>query len=190
MKSIEELEVRLNTLVNQMNVLEEEQLFGTLGLTEAEFNETLGYLRTRYFEIVDELDKLKKADYSDGEIDLLVNKKKSYEERDVYYDIRLSDSRDYIGEIRVTFVNPISFSGDIGYELKPEFRGNGYMIKALNVLKEPLRERGLVRPKLTVYPNNKASVRTIEKFGGKKIDTNGFYDTYQVDLEDDIKRVK
>ena len=42
------------------------------------------------------------------------------------------------------------------------------MLKALNVLKEPLRERGLTHPRLTVYPSNIPSVKTIERIIAKE----------------------
>lgn len=148
-------------------------------------------LKTEYIRILDELEKIKKADYSDGELDLIINEHKGNGDRDVYYDIRLTDTSVYIGKIRVTYANPVKFFGDIGYKIKKEYRGNGYMLKALNVLKKPLCERGLTHPRLTVYPSNIPSVKTIEKFGGKKVETTGFYDIYEVDLDDeDNKKVR
>ena len=47
-----------------------------------------------------------------------------------------------------------------------------------------LKERGLLHPKFTVFPNNIASVKTIEKFGGRKIGSTGFYDIYEADIEE------
>lgn len=191
MSSIKELESKLTRISAQLNTLHEEKIFGSDTLDNTSIDEMIGLLKTEYIRIVDELEKIKKADYSDGELDLIINEHKGNGDRDVYYDIRLTDTPVYIGEIRVTYANPVKFFGDIGYELKKEYRGNGYMLKALNVLKEPLRERGLTHPRLTVYPSNIPSVKTIEKFGGKKVETTGFYDIYEVDLDDeDNKKVR
>lgn len=192
-KTVEELEGRLSRLTAQLNTLYEEKLYGNHNSEDVSIDDLIAKLKEDYFRIVDEIEAARRADYSDGELDLLVNEHKSYDDRDVYYDIRLTNTPTYIGEIRVTYVNPVKFFGDIGYELKPEYRGNGYMFKALNVLKKPLRERGLTHPKFTVYPSNVASVKTIKKFGGEKIDSTGFYDIYEVDLdldEDTDKKVK
>ena len=188
MKTVEELEERLNRISVQLNTLYENRVFGNRYLDNDAIDELIAKLKEDYLRVVDEIDRVKKADYSDGELDLLINPIKGYEDKDVYYDIRITNTPVYIGEIRVTYSNPVKFLGDVGYELKPEHRGKGYMLKALNVLKEPLRERGLNRPKFTVYPSNIASVKTIQRFGGEKIDSTGFYDIYEVNLEDENEK--
>ena len=190
MATVRELENKLSRITAQLNTLEEEKIFGSDSIDKSTIDEMIGLLKIQYFKVVDELEAVKKADYSDGELDLLFNEKKSYFSKDVYYDIRLTNAAIYIGEIRVTYVNPTKFLGDVGYELKEEYRGKGYMLKALNLLKEPLREKGLVHPKFTVFPSNIASVKTIQKFGARKIGTTGFYDIYEADIEEDVKRVK
>lgn len=188
MKTVEELEGRLSRISAQLNTLYENKMYANLDLDEDTIDDLIGKLKEDYIRIVDEIDKVRKADYSDGELDLIINPRKGYEDKDVYYDIRITNTPVYIGEIRVTYSNHVKFLGDVGYELKPEHRGKGYMVKALNVLKEPLRERGLNRPKFTVYPSNIASVKTIQKFGGEKIDSTGFYDIYEVNLEEDTDK--
>lgn len=193
MSTVRELEAKLSRISAQLNTLQEEKIFGSDTLDKTTIQEMIDLLKEQYFRVVDELEMIKKADYSDGELDLLINEHKGNGTNDVWYDIRLTNTPIYIGEIRVTYCNPIKFFGDIGYELKKEYRGNGYMLKALNVLKEPLRERGLIHPRFTVYPSNIPSVKTIEHFGGKKVDTTGFYDIYQVDIDSEdteVKRVK
>lgn len=191
MKTVEELEGRLSRISAQLNTLYEDKIYGVLNMDDETIEDLIGKLKEEYMRIVDEIDRVKKADYSDGELDLIINPRKGYGDRDVYYDIRITNTPVYIGEIRVTYANPVKFFGDVGYELKPEHRGKGYMVKALNVLKQPLRENGLNKPKFTVYPSNVASVKTIQKFGGEKIDSTGLYDIYEVDLEEDNdKKVK
>ena len=190
MKKVKELEARLSRISAQLNTLQEEKIFGSDTLDKTTIEEMIGLLKEEYFKIVDELEVIKKADYSDGELDLLINEHKGNGTNDVWYDIRLTNTPVYIGEIRVTYCNPIRFLGDVGYELKKEYRGHGYMLKALNVLKEPLIERGLIHPKFTVFPSNIPSVKTIEHFGGKKVGTTGFYDIYEADLEEDAKKIR
>ena len=191
MSTVQELEKKLSRISAQLNTLQEEKIFGSDTYDKSTIDEMMGLLKIQYFKVVDELESIKQADYSDGELDLIINKHKGVADRDIYYDIRFSNTPVYIGEIRVTYINPVKFYGDIGYELKPEFRGNGYMLKALNILKQPLTERGLTKPKFTVFPDNIASVKTIEHFGGVKIGSTGFYDIYEANIaEDNSKKVK
>lgn len=159
MSRVKELESKLTRISAQLNTLQEEKIFGSDTVDKADINEMISLLKEQYFKIVDELETIRQADYSDGELDLLVNDHKRNGTNDVWYDIRLTNTPVYIGEIRVTYCNPIKFLGDIGYEIKKEYRGNGYMLKALNVLKQPLREKGLTHPRLTVYPSNIPSVK-------------------------------
>ena len=188
MGRIKELESRLSRILIQLNALQEDKLFGDDIYDNVSIDEKINLLKEQYIEIVNELEKLKAADYSDGELDLLINTRKGNGTNDIWYDIRLTNTPVYIGKIRVTFCNPIKFLGNVGYEINKEYRGNGYMLKALNVLKEPLRERGLTYPVFTVKPENIPSVKTIERFGGKKIDSNAFYDVYEVDIDEEIKK--
>ena len=57
----------------------------------------MGVLKIEYFKVVDELEAIRQADYSDGELDLIINKNKGNGERDVYYNIRLTNTPVYIG---------------------------------------------------------------------------------------------
>ena len=188
MSTVQELEKKLSRISAQLNTLHEEKIFGSDTLDKSSIDEMMGVLKIEYFKVVDELEAIRQADYSDGELDLIINKHKGNGERDVYYNIRLTNTPVYIGEIRVTYINPVKFYGDIGYELKPEYRGNGYMLKALNVLKEPLIKKGLTKPKFTVFPDNIPSVKTIEHFGGVKIGSTGFYDIYEANIEEDTDK--
>ena len=188
MEEIKKLERRLNDICAQLNYLYEDKMYGSSSLDPESIEYLISELKLEYLRITDRLESLKKPNYSDGELDLLINELKSYQDKDVYYDIRLSNSPLYIGEIRVTYYNPTRFLGDIGYELKPEYRGNGYMLKALNVLKEPLIKKGLTKPKFTVFPDNIPSVKTIEHFGGVKIGSTGFYDIYEANIEEDTDK--
>ena len=133
MKTVEELEGRLSRISAQLNTLYENKMYANLDLDEDTIDDLIGKLKEEYIRIVDEIDRVRKADYSDGELDLIINPRKGYEDKDVYYDIRITNTPVYIGEIRVTYSNPVKFLGDVGYELKPEHRGKGYMLKALKI---------------------------------------------------------
>lgn len=121
--------------------------------------------------------------YSNGIINVGLDSEyfDSNEER---YVITLTSSDKVIGNIMVSYKIVDKFLANIQYELVREARGNGYMIQALELLREPLIEKGLSKPYISVDPENIPSVRTIEKFGGKKIDNDDWFDTYEIDLQE------
>lgn len=57
--------------------------------------------------------------------------------------------------------------GHIGYNTRPSRRGKGYATAALALVLEEARRQGLARVMLTVEGENPASIRVIEKNGGK-----------------------
>ncbi len=59
--------------------------------------------------------------------------------------------------------------GNIGYQIRPSARGKGYATIALSLALARLRELGLERALLTCDSANVASVRAIEKNGGRRI---------------------
>lgn len=149
-------------------------------------------LRKELSELQERLIFEKGPTYTNGEIDLYLD-----EEADKVgkvcenYNIALAGEKRFIGHVRVTYDEMSdNFLGNIGYELNREFRGNGYMLQALEILKRPMLESGLERPIITVDPKNRASVRTIEKFGGKKLDKDEWYDSYEVDLGEKSNKSK
>lgn len=130
--------------------------------------------------------------YTNGVLDLYLD-----EEADKvgkvceHYNIALAGEKRFIGYVRVTYDDmKDNFLGNIGYQLNRDFRGNGYMLQALEILKKPMLDRGLERPIITVESENTASVRTIEKFGGKKLEKDDWYDSYEVDLGDETHKRK
>jgi len=128
--------------------------------------------------------------YTDGVLDLYLeddSKIGSFEN----YNIALAGTGRFIGSIRVAYGDMRdNIFGNIGYKLSRKFRGNGYMLQALEILRGPMIHKGLERPIITVEPDNKPSVRTIEKFGGKKVDDSNWYDTYEVDLKEKTSKSK
>lgn len=98
--------------------------------------------------------------------------------------IYLKDEDKFIGKIRVTYDNmKNNFLGNIGYEIYEGYRGHGYTLKALNMLRGHMYQKGLTKPIINTKTDNSYSINIIQKFGGKKIeDENLWYQSYEVDL--------
>ncbi|GAC1520604.1 MAG: hypothetical protein NVS3B14_22380 [Ktedonobacteraceae bacterium] len=58
-------------------------------------------------------------------------------------------------------------NGHIGYNTRPSQRGKGYATCQLDFVLDEARQLGLTRAMLTIDGDNPASVRVIEKNGGK-----------------------
>lgn len=157
--------------------------------------EKLYLLQKELSELYDRLSFAKGPTYSNGVLDLYLDEEANKIGKVCeHYKIALAGEKKFIGHVRVTYDDMCdNFLGNIGYELNKKFRGNGYMLQALEILKRPMLESGLERPIITVDPHNGASVRTIEKFGGKKIfqdEGHKWYDSYEVDLREENHRSK
>ena len=101
------------------------------------------------------------------------------------YHLTLHEDIKEIGHIRVTYKECDDKYGNIGYEIKRQYQGHGFALKALELLEEEMIKRGLTNPIITAYPHNLPSIRTIEKFGGVLISESHNlvnYNKYQVDL--------
>lgn len=101
------------------------------------------------------------------------------------YHLTLHEDIKEIGHIRVTYKECDDKFGNIGYEIKRQYQGCNFALKALELLEDEMIQRGLTKPIITAYPYNLPSIRTIEKFGGVLIrehDNLITYNKYQVDL--------
>ena len=78
----------------------------------------------------------------------------------------------------------IPFYANIGYSILPNYRGNHYALKTLELVRSNLLEKGFSQIKITAYPDNIASIKTIEAFGGQRVkpEEGEFWNTYEVDL--------
>lgn len=182
-KQIEELELKIEDLEE-------------LGFSSGEHGEKvyrpIFILREKIKELQRMLSLNQFPAYSNGVLDLYLDESADKVGKvSENYNITLTGEKRFIGYVRVTYDNMSdNFLGNIGYELKREFRGNGYMLQALEILREPMLKKGLEKPVITVQSDNIPSVRTIEKFGGKKLDKDEWYDSYEVDLEEKTNRSK
>lgn len=82
----------------------------------------------------------------------------------------LKDKQTALGEIRFRpHLSPPyeKHGGHIGYNIRPDQRGRGYATAQLALLLEEARKIQLAGVSLTIEDDNPASVRVIEKNGGK-----------------------
>ena len=82
----------------------------------------------------------------------------------------VKDGKHVLGEIRLRpyLVSPFEqHNGHVGYNIRPSERRKGYATCQLALLLEKVKRRNIPRIMLTVKGDNPASVRTIEKNGGK-----------------------
>jgi len=127
--------------------------------------------------------KISGPTYSDGVLDLYLDEEKQDDSLE-QYDIMLCGTDEIIGNVVVSKEYSESLFGNIGYVLNREYRGHGYMLEALEILRGPLIDEGIKKPLFSVKPNNKSSIRTIEKFGGHMIESKlDNFIQYEVDLE-------
>lgn len=161
-----------------------EQKIGNIDLFENEKELYFNYRKQILF-LKNELKFIDGPTYAGEEIDLYLNKDKSI--GDCYtYIITLHNSKNYIGELRVNLENHIYF-GNIGYHIDPPYRGHNYALKSLKLIRESLIEMGKTSITITTYPENIASKKVIENFGGQKQENSLEWDTYVVDLKNNVK---
>lgn len=87
------------------------------------------------------------------------------------FNIVLHDSDEIIGccDARVGFNQNIYYGGNIGYFIGSEYRGNGYAVEAVNLLKKIYVSYNIDKIYITNNVNNHASFRVCEKLGAKFI---------------------
>lgn len=118
---------------------------------------------------------------TDGEIELLTLEG----EYDGHFDIALSSTHEIVGHISYSNLRDITYQGNAGYSIKEEYRGHGYAKKALNLLKNVMKEDGFKNIILTISPDNIASRKTAINTGAKLIcyrpvpPSNKLYNYYQ-----------
>ncbi len=82
----------------------------------------------------------------------------------------LKDGKQIVGEIRFrpVLMPPYEkFNGHVGYNIRPSQQGKGYATRQLALLLDEARRFKLVGISMTIEGDNPASVRVIEKNGGK-----------------------
>jgi len=101
----------------------------------------------------------------------------------VLYHVALNETGEIIGHCsaRVGWNESMYYCGHIGYSIKEEFRGKGYAVQAVNLVKEIFKLNNINIVYITNSPDNHASIRVCEKLGAKFIKRMEF-------SEQDLKR--
>ena len=113
-----------------------------------------------------------RAEYSDGEIDLIPlhigmpNRELGFGHEQIW-KITLHDDRHEIGQIsyRSGESRCVYYYGHIGYHIDPPYRGQHYAWKACMLIKQEIRLSGKTSVVITCDPDNEASRKTCEKLG-------------------------
>lgn len=83
------------------------------------------------------------------------------------YHILDADSGEHIGrmELRLGHAPAIDFLGNVGYSIRPHYRGHHYAARACRLLAPIAREKGMDYLTITCDTDNEASRKTIESLG-------------------------
>lgn len=102
------------------------------------------------------------------------------------YIITIHDTKTVVGTIEVRFrlLESEKELGNIGANIKEEYRGKRYSKMAFELLHDTMLAHGLRKPIFTVRPDNYSSIRSLNAIGAKLIDEeNDSYYSYEYDLE-------
>ena len=85
------------------------------------------------------------------------------------YNVVLHNTKTIVGECeaRIGNTDNLFYNGHIGYAINPEFRGNGYAGKSVELLLQICKENGLDKVYITNSPENNNSKRVCEKLNAK-----------------------
>lgn len=132
---------------------------------------------------------IKKMDVIEGDrivlsIDKFIpeNKEKGYVPA-ILYHVILKRENKVIGHCsaRLGWNESMYYCGHVGYSIDEEYRGNGYAVEAVNLVKEIFKANKMNFIYITNSPDNHASIRVCEKLGAKFIKIMEF-------TEQDLKR--
>ena len=114
----------------------------------------------------------------DGDLELVLVKKDPFDPvtgwvPQYHFEMRHPGENAALGSIRLRIGSStaLRFAGHIGYDVKPEFRGNDYAARASRLLLALAYSHGLKEVYLNVDPQNVASVKTCEKIGAERFET-------------------
>lgn len=87
------------------------------------------------------------------------------------YHILDADSGEHIGrmELRLGHAPAIEFLGNVGYSIRPAYRGHHYAADACRLLAPIAREKGMEYLTITCDTDNEASRKTIESLGAEPL---------------------
>lgn len=86
--------------------------------------------------------------------------------RGIRWGIILKETGEFVGTIGLNNLNLLSKRAEIGFELHPSYWGKGIMSNAVReILGYSFIELGLHRIGAVTYPQNKASIKLLRRFG-------------------------
>lgn len=185
----EKLEEKLEELQEKLDVLYEKKweidYYNPDSLNkEMEIHQEIEQVFQEMDRIHEEISLIRPLVASDEILDIYLNNggiKKGYGNFDVF----IHGTSTKIGHVRLNRDNNKVY-GNVGYGLDEEYRGHHFMLQSLDLLKDTMLKMKIVKPIITVEPDNLASVKTIQAFGGILTEDhqeyNRYYDTYEVDL--------
>ena len=95
------------------------------------------------------------------------------------YHIYLKGKAIKIGHIDYEGYHSSIITGDIGYVIDCNYNGHHYAYKALCLLSDYLYKNGIPDFYISVFSHNIPSIKTINRYGGEVIRTEGRLTTYQ-----------
>lgn len=189
-KELQEKEEELENLITKFHILND--TIYDISPYNPDFQKKRQKYREKITKILTTIDLLKNEIYflkhnpvvSNAKLDLYLGRG-SIEEGYVEFDVFLHATSVKIGHVRLNKENDNVF-GNIGYGLDKEYRGHHFMLQSLELLKDIMLKMRIIKPIITVEPDNLASVKTIQAFGGVLVQKHNnkelYYDTYEVDL--------
>lgn len=159
----------IDAKLQKLNIKFKEVRLKLLEMRQGFPNENFYILNNLYSELLDDISELEDRRFW---LSSLVKFNNTIEIRklplDKYkYEIYLRNTHECIGEIDYRKFHVSGYIGDIGYHIYKEFRGNGYAYQALELLGEKLYEDNIPNFVISAKNDNIASIKTIEKYGGK-----------------------
>lgn len=131
-------------------------------------------------------------------IDLVLNKFVEGDDDKGYvpallYNIVLHETDVLVGrcDARIGYNENIYYGGHLGYSVKEEYRGNGYAVEAVELLKQVFKANNIRHIYITNNPDNHPSIRVCEKVGAKfvKLVELPEYNSQRVELGEMFKNI-
>ena len=131
-------------------------------------------------------------------IDLVLNKVVEGDEQRGYvpallYNIVLAGTETVVGrcDARIGYNENLYYGGHLGYSVKEEFRGNGYAVEAVELLKKVFRANNMRWVYITNNPDNHPNIRVCEKVGARfiKLVELPEYNNQRVELGETFKNI-
>lgn len=153
-------------------------------------------LKRKMQRLEKELYLYRDPDLESDEIDLYVKNFHSLKEDSLdylNYIIVEHGTKNKIGEMEIRFslLKSEQYLGNIGAEIKEEYRGQRYSKKAFTLLRNVMLEKGLTKPIFTVKETNTSSIKSLDTIGAKRIGStkndDDLYYIYEYDLEQTTK---